>query len=430
MPKVLKKGPRRTVTIEGNPPDRRVVKRFHSPRGVDALKDGLRAWREFYAHGWMRRRGIRTPRAIEVRKNAGAFELVTCEVHGSASLDDLLRGQRPWPCPPRVIAARLGELLAALTSSHLRHPDLHPGNVLVDPLGQVFLIDLARVRPTFRSGVHKLMLELAAGTRELASPAFRARVSQAHARVSGVDFYRRATSSFEDDARLLRRDQIHKRLARYHRPSGVMADVDSPPGLVHRDVFEQLGGKCSAMSHPAHWDTWTPAPWDDARESLFVQAPLTGALLRRWNSAARLEAHHLPSLRPVAHFSGPDGRVVLDRPRGCRSLGECWRTWNSEDRLKAAHNAGRLLGQLFDRRLGGLKHGESGILAVTPSDLFLSIPDLVDIDDTHPLPILAHWQVAVGSNEPAHAKAFAQGFASTQRGTRQEREFMSIRFNL
>ena len=419
MDSPLKQGPKRTILLEGTSSPRRVVKRFHSPGTVDGIKDGLRAWREYRALCRLRRRGLPVPRPLGVRRRDGSWELVQEELTACVPLSQLLLGSEPWPTTRRTIATALGELLANLWTARIWHPDLHMGNVLVGPGGEVHLIDLARVRTRWTRNVHGFLLPLAAGARELADGPFRARVLIAFSQVCGDSRSLLGCEAFERKARERRRKDVRKRLVRYRRVSGAMAALreGNTRGLVHRDLEngeEVLAGldRCQGFS---------PAPFDPGREVQVLEGPLEGALLQRWNLAAQLESHGIRAERPLAWVQTPRARVLFDRPGGCRPLGECWSAWSPDERFLAARTAGALLGALRDRGLEADAQGALCLLAASPTQLLLQPSHLTDQPRLQPSENLQLWKESIPQATRTESEAFAQAFAAAQRGTRAER---------
>ncbi len=416
MDSTLKQGPKRTILVEHSPGQRRVVKRFHSPGALDGIKDGLRAWREYRALRWLRRRGLPVPRPLAVRRRSGSWELVQEELTHCRPLALLLGGTEPWGVEPKLVAHALGRLLADLWAARIWHPDLHMGNVLVGPQGDVFLVDLARVRTRWTRDLGEFLLPLAAGTREVASPWFRARVLRALSHTVAEARSLLANEEFELKARQLRRADVRKRLVRYHRVSGAMAEVEGGGGLVRKDLTEHAQGV--AALDPT--SGWIQSPWDPEREVEVLVGAMTGPRLKRWNTAAHLESHAIASERPVAWLQGSRERIVFDRPRGCRPLAQAWAAWSLEQRERAAWTAGSLWGALQDR---GLEPGNTiEVLAVEPELLLLRLISPVDQETLQPNHCLQQWTASVGDAPRALTEIWCRSFAAALRGTRTERQ--------
>jgi hypothetical protein len=159
-----------------------------------------------------------------------------------------------------------------------------------------------------------------------------------------------------------------------------------------------------------------------------VEGPLKGHLLQRWNTAARLESHGIPTERPLAWIHTEEPRVVFDRPRGCLPFGECWTTWSPSERSFAAAAAGTLMGALQDRGLGVDGRRPLALLASSPTGLLLEYPRLIESSEPQATGTLQQWTESTPGVTPTEAWAWVQGFAAAQRSTRAER--MRIRAQL
>lgn len=426
MDSPLKQGPKRTILLEGTSSPRRVVKRFHSPGAVDGLKDGLRAWREYRALRRLRRLGLPVPRPLGVRRRSGSWELIQEELAQCVPLSRLLSQASPWPTTRQRIARALGELLADLWTARIWHPDLHMGNVLVGPEGEVYLIDLARVRTRWTRNVPEFLLPLAAGAREWADEIFRARVLKSFTQSCQAAQPLLGSATFEQQARERRREDVQKRLVRYRRVSGAMAPLHegNAHGLVHR--AQTAGHALLAALDPG--EGFSMADWNPEREMEVVDGPLEGPLLQRWNAAARLESHGIPGERPLAWIQTERPRVIFDRPSNCRPITE-WRvSWSPTESLLAATASGAILGALQDRGLQLDACSPLTILASSPTQLILEAPSLHESTELQPASILQQWIESSPGATPAEAGAWAQAFANAQHATRAER--MRIRARL
>jgi 3-deoxy-D-manno-octulosonic acid kinase len=117
-------------------------------KGALSLSRAGRAWRMAHA---LERAGVATPRAVAVTGTGWwparrpSF-LVTEEIPGAVTLD-------AWRGPRIEAARRLGELVARLHAGGFSHPDLNAGNLVLDPAGRPWLVDLdtaRRLGPTSR----------------------------------------------------------------------------------------------------------------------------------------------------------------------------------------------------------------------------------------------------------------------------------------
>ncbi|MDJ0801957.1 MAG: lipopolysaccharide kinase InaA family protein [Desulfobacterales bacterium] len=98
---------------------------------------------------WLRRvrkLGIRAPEPIASAHRGGLFYrcwLVSRDVTGAASLAQVSTER------PECLEASLAHCrrqVERLIANRILHPDLHPGNVLVDPEGKTWVIDFDRTR--------------------------------------------------------------------------------------------------------------------------------------------------------------------------------------------------------------------------------------------------------------------------------------------
>lgn len=334
---VLKTGARRTVSRQEVDGASRIVKRYHAPGLLDRARDRYRARREHAALARLRERGLPVPRALEVRRRAGRWELVLEDLRDTVSLEDALEGRAAWPAPPLRVAAHLGRLLAALVEADVRHGDLHAGNVLVGADGGVHLIDLARVRVGVPVAARPLLAGCAAGLRERDPEGFRARALASFRAASGLDV---DPEDLEHAARLRRREVVRKRLARYWRESGALREIqqDGLRALLARDVDEDRLVELAGGEPP---------------EGLVAaSAASLGLLSERWERAARAAMHRLPSERPVALIRAPQPRAVLAAPPLAPIAGA------------TPEALGATLGAIHDRGL--LLDGDVDALALAP----------------------------------------------------------------
>ena len=85
--------------------------------------------------------GVNVPRPLLFIERGGWWYdawLVTEEIVGKQTLAEISREDEPRAADLMVGVC---EQVAALINSHLFHVDLHPGNVLVDPSGKIFVLD-------------------------------------------------------------------------------------------------------------------------------------------------------------------------------------------------------------------------------------------------------------------------------------------------
>ncbi len=101
--------------------------------------------------------GVQVPEPVAFATSGGLFYrawLVTRAIGNAITLAELAQAE-----PDQAAAALLqaGQQAAALVGNHVHHVDLHPGNVLVDPRGRVYLVDFdkARITPENSAGLRQ-----------------------------------------------------------------------------------------------------------------------------------------------------------------------------------------------------------------------------------------------------------------------------------
>jgi hypothetical protein len=306
---VLRARPFRSVHLErdeGGAPV--VVKRFHHPSALLALFDGRRARREFEALSALAEAGVPVPRPLGVRRTPAGWEVRLAPVAGARSLRELLDGAAAPPGGWERLCARLGRALAALQVAGWEHGDLHPGNVLVDPAGAPWLIDLQsarRVRSPDAGAALAAVVRCAAVGRETLAPRPRQRFLLAWlaALPSGL---RPASPpaalarEVEALARVVRRDLVTAGLGRWLRESSRVHTIalDGGSALVRADL------DADPLAAPA-----------DERRFLVLRGE-PHELRARWLAAARLHEHGVPVARPAALRLGPGraGLAAFERP--------------------------------------------------------------------------------------------------------------------
>jgi tRNA A-37 threonylcarbamoyl transferase component Bud32 len=85
--------------------------------------------------------GISVPYAVAYAHRGRLFYrawLITGEINRPKSLVEISR-QTPEKLPE--VMPRVGQQVSLLIQHRIRHVDLHPGNIVVDPAGNVFLLD-------------------------------------------------------------------------------------------------------------------------------------------------------------------------------------------------------------------------------------------------------------------------------------------------
>jgi len=291
---VLRERVARSVHLEADTAGRPVVvKRFHDPRALGPLVDGLRAWREHAALARLHAAGLPVPRPLGVTRVGRTFELRQEAVSGARALGEFLVGDGTPPRGWRALLAALGALLARLQTLGLEHGDLHPGNVLVDARGGPWLIDLARLGRGARTAARRQ------GELELATALGR-EFLDAETRLAFLAGYRRALApdarprldhaarlALEEAGRARRRALVELGLNRWLRDSSRVARA--PDGSFTRRT---------ARADPA------PANALELRGS-------PANLRTAWLAAARLHEHRLPTVVPLRL---EPTRALFERP--------------------------------------------------------------------------------------------------------------------
>jgi tRNA A-37 threonylcarbamoyl transferase component Bud32 len=402
--RVLKSGLARTVYVDARGA---VVKRFHNPSAVQALRDRRRAAAEQRVLSALLARDLPVPRPLAVRRAGTAWEVVMERIEGAVDLGALLRGAAPVPLPLDELAARVGALLARAHLAGLDHPDLHPGNVLVDGAGRAWLVDFhkARVRPRpapLLLGERDLVALLAYVREGLAAPA-RARLVAAWVEASaalpageGAAF----AAELEARARFHRRAWVAHAEGRWLRSSSQCE--------LHADARGELCARRGAPPEEARALLDAPARGAERRSAGSLDALVLGGLppaeLRaRWCAAARLAEHGLPALAPLA--LGPCA-AAFRVPPGAHPASAL-----------APEQTGGLLGALHDRGLGLARL--EGALWLAHGTALLAPPAHLLHVDARPGRLAPEQRFACA---PAHASdpAFRRAYVAAFRGTAEE----------
>ena len=157
--RTLKTGPARSVSLElpdGSGTDDvdapRVVKRFAGRGLFAAARDAARARREHELLVELHERGLPVPRPLAIERRGDGWEVAMQWIPRAQSLQERLIEGRTLDLPARA----LGELLARLQAAGIDHPDLHPGNVLIDDAHGVWAIDFHKARAGARLSAARL----------------------------------------------------------------------------------------------------------------------------------------------------------------------------------------------------------------------------------------------------------------------------------
>lgn len=303
-----------------------VEKAFHA-EGWRRWKDPLRAWREARTLRRLRAHGVAVPEPRGWGLREGRWILRMEQVPSAQTLLEVLETGRLTP----ALRRSLGTLGAQLLRAGVSHPDLHPGNVLLDGEGRAWLIDVARTRCTGKAtpgGLEELLCQAARALRELSPARERAALVAALRRELGRASWSLTTSltDLEQRAREERRKRARRLEERWHRSSSVCDP--RPRGLRTR--------------RPA------PGPW-------IRTAPLRpGEATVWWSALARLTEQKVPAARPVLLWEDRRGpRLVRAWPKAAEVL------------VGPADpgTLGTLLGTLHDRGLQVCWSPETSLLA-------------------------------------------------------------------
>lgn len=299
----LKRNPRRTVEVlpaSSAAETARVVKRYHHPGQFARFLDGSRAREEMRLLRELARRGVPVPRAIETRRVDGGFELVTEWIEGALPLDRMV--------PSADLVRGAARTLARAHVAGLAHPDLHPGNLVAQPGGRTWIVDLrgARIGRGFDAGTaQRDLVGLASAVRERVSSSLRARFLLEYARALPREHRAKLprlphlARETEFAARIHRREAVRRARKRWTRLSSVCRPI-----------------KTADFNGFANIEA-------DSDGHLVVRDRSWRKLLGAWYAAARLHEHGIPSARPwvlsrsperYASFALPPGACASDPP--------------------------------------------------------------------------------------------------------------------
>ena len=391
-PVLLKQSLKRSVRlVEAEGGRRQVVKRFHGasepPRGARRLPgmgaipglgalrsahDAARARNELELLSHLHASGAPVPRPLELRRGAGGGHEVVMEwVPDSVTLLEVLAGEAPYPVAPPELTRRAARLLAALEARGLDHPDLHAGNVLVDPRGELVAIDFHRARLVDRLDAGALeshLVQSCAGSREFVSRSerrrflsewFRALPARLARQLGPAPDLRALARRVEDRGRELRRATVLRRQARWTREGTAVAPL-APELWPGSRGWIRAGADparlAALLRSPSAPESTPEAPrhrsglrgWRASDRvggappaDLLLARPRVPELLAIWLASARLFEHRIPCAAPLAVSTGPRPWLALELPAGARPA--------NADELPSAR--ARLLEALADRGL-------------------------------------------------------------------------------
>jgi tRNA A-37 threonylcarbamoyl transferase component Bud32 len=359
--RVLKRSPARSVRLEARASDSqapRIVKRFRSQGPFAAARDRARAEREIELLRELHGLGLSVPRPIELVARDGGWEVAMEFLAGAAPFSAILEARAAWPADPGAVARELGALCARLAAAGVDHPDLHPGNALVDDRGRAFAIDFHKARRVSRLSAARLesqLVRLAAGARERTSRRFRARFLWAWWKALPPEL-RPAASELPQLARRVevrgRRERaaaVEHRRPRWTRDGTAVRAVrtarghgferaDREPGLtraLEMDVAQRSGDNEPLL---------LASPFD-ARARVLILRGSWRDVSQPWYAAGRLEEHALPAARALAACKGPRAWAAFELPNEGRMAS----TWNDLREPQSASSLGELAALFHDR---------------------------------------------------------------------------------
>src|SRR5262245_4045831 len=169
-----------------------------------------------------------------MRRAQGGFELVTEWIADAVPLDAVLRGSSPAPAPLHDIARQAARTLARAHLAGLAHPDLHPGNLVTQPDGRTWIVDVRGAcigRGFDPSTVRRDLVALASAVRARTPGSLRARCLVAYAREltdearGRLPALPRLAREVESAARFHRREAVRRARKRWTRRSSACRPV-------------------------------------------------------------------------------------------------------------------------------------------------------------------------------------------------------------
>jgi hypothetical protein len=327
-PRTLKTSPARSVRLElcadgDGSAAPRVVKRFAGRGLFAAPRDAARARREHALLVELHAGGLPVPRPLSLERRGDGWEVAMEWIPEARTLQERLLAGDTRDLPARA----LGALLARLQAAGVDHPDLHPGNVLIDALGGVWAIDFHKARSGARLSAARLEAQLAhleAGLRERAPVRLRLRCLLAWLRALPADHPRPRGTPAELAARLAERARrercatVEKRRLRWTRPGSAVRAVSLAcgDGFERADGPADLGRSLEAAIERAGAGApraVLPCPALPARRVLVLRGTWR-AVGAAWYAAARLEEHALPAARPLALARGTTAWAAFALP--------------------------------------------------------------------------------------------------------------------
>lgn len=433
---VLKRSLTRSVRLEPAPSDEvgalpRVVKRFASGGPLASTRDRARARRERDLLAELSALGLPVPRPLALEACEGGWEVAMEWIPRAQPLSTLLDGQAGWPTPRAVAARELGKLLARLQAIGVDHPDLHPGNALMDADGRAWVIDFhkaRRVTKLSRARVEAQLVHLAAGVRESTSRRFRARFLWSWWQALPIDLRPDAGAladlarRTEAQARRERLPTVDRRRLRWTRDGTAVRPVqlaggegferaDREPGLAR--TFEAELERRGATGPR----TLLPCPGGRACRALVVRGTWR-TVAPVWYAAARLEEHRLPAARPLAIARGTRVWAAFQLP----AHGHVPAAWDELRDRRTLAAIGALAAALHDRGLRPTRLVPDMLWTNGLGKVQLTcLSGLARALDLAPARALRPWCTVLGAG-PAERAALAAGFVAALDLSRAERE--------
>ena len=430
---------------EGGRLKRQIVKRFHSSGRLRRVFDRQRARREWQALVRLRASGLPVPEALELRRQGGAWELVTQYVEDAESLRSWLDGAGDARIPAEQLARHLGRLAARLRQAGMEHGDLHTGNVLLDSTGRPWLIDCAHARAGRRVRLPSLedeLVPLAAEVREAVHPFFRMRFLIEFSRAlaaapdsAELDRAERARlgATVEVCARLHRRSILHEARLRWTRRSSAVRPLTPAEGAGFVRRTHRALPQAREAEPPSKFVSLSLDPSraalaltdsflsEHGARMLVYGARSFRTLREHWYRSARLFMHAVPCAVPVSLVRGAHSRMSVELPGTARPLTE---GRDASPRWRTARALGELLGTLDDRgfelmgdpdpALLWICDPDTGRLALTPG-VRLGMGTARRRD---PQRMLAR---VLGDTKPRERAAFVSGWVAACRGGPREK---------
>ncbi len=310
-----------------------IVKRFQSPGPLGFMRDKARAKREFELLQWLHARRVPVPEPLELRRRDGAWEVRMREIPAAVRLESVLAGEHGSTLAIERLASQLGQLLAGLHEAQVFHPDLHAGNALVGGEGKVYGIDFHKARRVSWTAqlLRAQWVCLEATARESLARNWRRRVLAAWRSKVGADLERLyqvalvqpALPSWLQEARNLRRANVHRRRLRFVRESSACRASSQPefPGWMRRDLddldwhwlADEARASRQAQGGP-HSRAILRAEAVLGRPCTLavLSAPESKTLLPAWLTSARTLEHGLAGAVPLAFCTGTPAMAVFE----------------------------------------------------------------------------------------------------------------------